>query len=142
MKIIIDANRIVAALIKQGTTRSILFDSEFEFFTPDYSIAEINKHRQEIQAKAKLTTEEFDLLNSLILENITILPEQEYSKFVDSCKNELTDVCDAPYLAAYLASKAEGIWSHDPHLTKQNKAKVFTNIDLLNHSRSVKSDWI
>jgi predicted nucleic acid-binding protein len=140
MKIIIDANRIVAALVKQSTTRDILFDSEFEFLTPDYSISEINEHKEELQKKAKLTTEEFDLLLSLIFERITILPEQEYSDFVKTCK--VCDVDDTPYLAACLATKAQGVWSHDPHLSKQDKAKVFTNIDLLNFSRSAKSDWI
>jgi predicted nucleic acid-binding protein len=135
MKIVVDANRIIAALIKKGTTRSILFDSEFDFLTPDYSITEINEHKEELRCKAGIMPEEFDLLINLIFENITIVPEEDYSSIMEGCKNDLCDTDDIPYLAACIASKANGIWSHDPHLAKQNKVKVFTNIDLLNFSR-------
>ena len=38
MKIVIDTNRIIAALIKDGVSRKILFDKRFEFVTPDYSL--------------------------------------------------------------------------------------------------------
>jgi len=31
MKIVIDSNRVIAALIKESTTREILFDKNFEF---------------------------------------------------------------------------------------------------------------
>ena len=139
MNILVDANRIIAALMKKSTTRDILFDNAFDFVTPDYAISEINDHRRELQEKAKLTDEEFDILVALIFECITVLPESVYARFIDECKNELEDVDDIPYLAACLASGADGIWSHDPHIIKQNKVKTFTNIDMLELSRSVKS---
>jgi len=135
MKIIIDANRIIAALVKQSTTRDILFDGKFEFVTPDHSITEINNHKEELQRKTNLTSEEFDVLLALIFENIIILPAETYSQFMDECKNEISDIDDAPYLAACLASRAEGIWSHDPHILEQKKVKVFTNIDMLRLSK-------
>lgn len=47
---------------------------------------------------------------------------------------------DIPHLAACLASKAEGIWAHDPHFLEQQKVKVFTNIDMLNLSRKIKRE--
>ena len=36
MKIIIDSNRVIAALMKNSTTREILFNKNFEFFAPEY----------------------------------------------------------------------------------------------------------
>ena len=59
MKILIDTNRIIAALSKQGTTRGILFDGSFEFVTPDYTISEIEEHENELKTKTKLTDGEF-----------------------------------------------------------------------------------
>jgi predicted nucleic acid-binding protein len=140
MKVIIDANRIVAALVKHGTTRSILFDEDFEFLAPDHSLAEINDHKEELQRKTKLTAEEFDILISIISERITIIPESEYAGFFQICRQDVRDADDVPYLAACLASKAQGIWSHDPHFSTQNRVRVFTNIDMLNFSRKAIPD--
>ncbi len=140
MKILIDTNRIVAALIKEGTTRRILLDDFFEFVTPDYTLEELKEHRDELKRKIKLTNEEFDLLLALLFGRITIIKKSEFKTFLDKCKNEISDPDDIPHLAACLATKAEGIWAHDPHFKEQNKVKVFTNIDMLRISEKAKSD--
>ena len=140
MKILIDTNRIIAGLIKEGATRSILLDNFFEFVTPDYTISEIKKYREEIKKKAKLTDKEFELLLALIFEHIDVIPESEYSAFMKGCKNDISDPDDIPHLAACLATKAEGIWAHDPHFKEQHKVKVFTNIDMLRMSGKAKTD--
>jgi len=139
MKILVDANRIVAALLKQSTTRNILLDEAFEFVSPDYILSEIEEHRDELQQKAKLMKEEFDILLALLFERITILPKSSYASFIDDCKETIEDIDDVPYLAACLASKSLGIWSHDPHILKQKRVGVFTNIDMLKLSKSMKS---
>ena len=54
MKIVIDTNRIIAALLKKSTTRDILFDDYFEFVTPDYTMGEIRKHEEELLMKVTL----------------------------------------------------------------------------------------
>ena len=59
---------------------------------------------------------------------------------MEECKNDISDPDDIPFLAACLASNAQGIWAHDPHFLEQHKTKVFTNIDLLNLSGKAKSD--
>ena len=135
MRIIVDADRVVAALIKQNTTRDILFDEAFEFLTPDYALSEIEEHREILQKKTKLAKDEFDILLSLIFEYITIIAKSTYTNFMEDCKESVKDVDDIPYIAACLASKSMGIWSHDQHFREQSKVKVFTNIDLLNLSR-------
>ena len=135
MKIIVDADRIVAALIKQNTTRDILFDEEFEFLTPDHALFEIEEHREILQKKTKLTTYEFDILLMLIFEYITIIAKSTYTNFMEDCKESVKDVNDIPYIAACLASEFLGIWLHNQHFREQSKVKVFTNIDLLNLSR-------
>ena len=140
MKILIDTNRIVAALIKEGTTRRILLDDFFEFVTPDYTLEELKEHRDELKRKIKLTNEEFDLLLALLFGRITIIKKSEFKTFLDKCKNEISDPDDIPHLAACLATKAEGIWAHDPHFKEQNKVKGFTNIDMLRISEKAKSD--
>lgn len=131
MRIVIDSNRVVAALIKESTTREILFNKDFEFIAPDFIKSEINKYKDDIIKKAKITEKEFDILLSLIFEHITIISEQEYENFIEEIKDEISDIKDIPYLVVSLSHKAEGIWSHDTHFKEQKKVKVFTNIDML-----------
>ena len=140
MRILVDTNRIIAALIQEGTTRDILFDETFEFVTPDYTITEIEEHKKELMKKTELTDEEFEILLTLIFERIEIIPQAEYKNFMDECRKLISDPDDVPHLAAFLASKSEGIWAHDLHFKEQNKYKVFTNIDMLRISGKAKLD--
>jgi len=140
MRILIDTNRIIAALIKNSTTRSILLDENFELVTPDFTLTEIQEHLDELLKKTNLKKEEFEILLALILEHITIIPQSEYQEFIDECKNDISDPDDIPHLAACLASNAQGIWAHDPHFLEQHKVKVFTNTDMLRLSGKAKSD--
>ena len=129
MKIAVDTNRVIAALVKDSTTRKILFDKNFEFVTPDCTIIEIQEHKEEINAKTNLSDAEFDILLALIFENITIILKSGYGDYLDECKNDISDADDIPVLAVAIATKAEAIWAHDPHFKEQKKVKVFTNID-------------
>ena len=140
MKIVVDTNRIVAALVKDGATRGILFDKNFNFITSDYTISEIHEHKDELKAKTNLNDKEFDILLALIFEHITIIPESEYKDFVNGCKNDISDPDDAPILATAIATRADGIWAHDPHFKKQKRVRIFTNIDLLKLSDKNKPD--
>ena len=131
MKLAVDSNRVIAALVKDSTTRKILFDKNFEFVTPDCTITEIQEHKEELNAKTNLSDAEFDILLALIFENITIILKSDYGDYLDECKSDISDADDIPVLAVAIATKAEAIWAHDPHFKEQKKVKVFTNIDLL-----------
>ncbi|MEK6918079.1 MAG: PIN domain-containing protein [Nanoarchaeota archaeon] len=131
MKIVIDSNRIVAALLKDSTTREILLNKKFEFIAPSYVFSEIDKHKDYIIKKAKIHTEEFKTLLSFIFENIKIIPELEYKEFIKKFEKEIKDYNDVPYLALSSATGAKGIWTHDAHFKEQSKVKIYTNMDLL-----------
>ena len=132
MKIVIDSNRVIASLIKEGTTREILFDKKFEFFAPEFIKSEIDKYKEDILNKSGLINEEFEVLLSLIFEYIKIIPELEYKYLLDDINLDIEDINDILYLAVCLFIYANGLWTHDSHFKEQNKCKVFTNIDMLN----------
>ena len=140
MRIVIDANRAIAALIKDSTTRQILFDWNFEFVAPDHILIEIRKHEGSITKSTVISKDEFEILLALIFEHITIIPETEYKEFLELIKDEIKDTKDLQYYAACLASNAHGIWTHDPDFLEQHKIKIFTNIDMLKLSGQAKSD--
>jgi len=89
MKIVVDTNRIIAALIKNGTTRDILLDYMFDFVTSDYIISEVNKHKDELKAMTKLTDDGFEIVLNMILERVKITPLVEYNSFIEESKAKL-----------------------------------------------------
>ena len=86
MKIVVDTNRIIASMIKDGISRKILFNKKFEFVCPDYTLGEISKYKEEIMGKANIKHEEFEILLSLIFEQIIIMPKQDYENFLGEAK--------------------------------------------------------
>lgn len=134
MKVIIDSNRVIAALIKDSTTRTILFDDFFEFFAPAMMNEEIEKYREDIMQKSKLAREEFEKVLALCLENITIIAQERYRSLLDEMKQYASDAKDISYIAVCSFIDAEGIWTHDPHFMEQKKFKILTNIDMLKAS--------
>ncbi len=140
MKLIIDANRVIACLMKEGTTRSILFNKNFEFFSPDYILSEIQKYEEDLRKRLNLGKGEFEILLGLIFENITIIPKEGYENFLKVCRDKIGDIKDVPYLACCIACRAEGVWSHDKHILEQHFVKSFTNINLLEIDKRAKSE--
>jgi predicted nucleic acid-binding protein len=132
MKLIIDTNRIIAAIIVEGTSRKILFNERFEFYAPKLLIKEILKHKKEIIKKSKKTELDFNYLFSKVLEQIKIIKESKIEIYLNHCKKLIEDPEDIPFLASAMAIKAEGIWTEDKDFQKQIKIKIFSNKDLLN----------
>mgnify|MGYP001585862824 CR=1 FL=1 len=66
MKIVIDSNRVIASLLKDGTTREILYNRNFDFVAPEFIKMEMLKYKKDLISKASITKEEFDSLLSLL----------------------------------------------------------------------------
>ena len=136
MKVVIDSNRVIASLLRDSTTREILYNRRFDFIAPEFIKVEIQKYKKDLISKAGITEEEFASLLSLFFEKITLIPNEEYSEYFKELTTDISDPKDIPYFACSLATKSKGIWSHDPHFQKQSKVKIFTNIDLLRLAKS------
>jgi len=131
MKVIIDTNKIISSLIKEGISRKILFNKNFEFFTPEYSTSEIQEHKSEIIEKTHLNDDGFEILLSLIFERISIISEDEYKPFFEKSKKLISDPDDVSFIAASLAIKADGIWSDDYHFLEQNELKILKTKEMV-----------
>lgn len=133
MKLVIDTNRIMAGLLKESTSREIILDNRFIFYAPDYIETELFKHREYLMKKAKMTELNFDNLLHTLLEQITLVPfedfEHEYPCAIQIM--ESIDENDAPFLAVGLALRLHGIWTEDRHFLRQNLIRVFHTGDLV-----------
>ena len=135
MKIVVDTNRILAALLSKGDTRKIILSSNIEFYTLDYVTEEINKYMNYILEKTRMDKKDVDILFSLFMQNIKIIPEEDIKtnmkKALEIMKS--IDSKDAPIVACALSVKNSIIWSEDKHFDRQNKIKIYKTKDVLRY---------
>ena len=132
MRIVIDANMVIAALVRDSKAREIIMSDKFDFVSPDFVLDEIYKYEDEICEKAGLSKIEFELLMALIFQKMSIINADYYETYKENAKNIMKeDVKDVPYVACYLALKCDGIWTNDPDFEDKEGIKIFSTAELL-----------
>lgn len=135
MNLIVDSNRLIAALIRDSASRELIFSGKFKFFTVGLGRKELEKYKQEILEKAQINEKELNTLLSMIFKKVKVISDwiieekfEEAKKIMDSI-----DPDDTPFIAASLGIENDGIWSDDKHFDKQNKVKIWKTRDLINY---------
>ncbi len=59
MDLVVDANIVIAVLIKEGITHSLLFREDLHLYTSEYIFEEIENHKEELLGKTKRTEQDF-----------------------------------------------------------------------------------
>ncbi|MGD0729260.1 MAG: PIN domain-containing protein [Candidatus Micrarchaeaceae archaeon] len=127
-----DANSIIAAIIRNSEARKIIVSDEFVLASPEFLVEEIEKYKTYLMKKSGLGKEELKLLITLLLKHIHILPHAEYENKISEAKLLMVeDALDVPYVAVYLALKCDGIWTNDRHYENKEKIKVFKTEHIL-----------
>ena len=131
MKLVIDTNEVISALIKDGKAREIIMSGKFEFVSPDFVLDEIRKYESYICEKSGLGKDEFELLMALIFQKITITPSNEYETSKETAKKLMTrDIKDVPYVACYLALKCDGVWTNDSDYEDKKGIRTVSTTEL------------
>ena len=68
MKILIDTNIVIAALIKNSKAKEIILSGKFELFSPDFVLEEVNKYKKDICEKAQISDDVFEIVTAIIFE--------------------------------------------------------------------------
>jgi len=134
---IVDTNRIIAGLIRDSTSREILLNPNFEFYTPDFLLSEIKTHKDLIMKKGDLSERKFNTIYELLIDRINVLPKSDIMDHIDEAKQIIGNIDrdDVTFIALALAISNNGIWTEDKHFKKQNKIKIWNTkeiLDLLN----------
>ncbi|VVB77250.1 tRNA(fMet)-specific endonuclease VapC [uncultured archaeon] len=125
MILVVDANVVIAALVKGGKSREILMSGKFKFVAPDFVKEETLKYLELIRRKSGLAKEDLDLLITLLFQEIETVPESEYGRELPKAKAIMTnDQKDAPYVACYLSLKCDGIWTSDSDFGGKPELKI------------------
>jgi len=129
MDLVIDANILFSALIKDSFNYSLLLGGKFRLFTPEYIFTELEKHKDEILEKTERTTEEFFRLVETLKRRIVIVPLEELVPYVKEAEKLTPDPDDLAYFALALKLNC-AIWSNDKKLKEQNKIRVYHTHEL------------
>ncbi len=138
MKLIVDTNRVIAALVKNNLSRIIILFSDIELVSPEFVLDEIIKYKEEIISKAGIDDEEFNSIFSILFKSIKLISQPEYSNSIAEASELISDIDkkDVPFIALALAIENDGIWSDDKHLEKQSKIKIWKTMEILDFLQS------
>lgn len=134
-----DTNVLMSALIKDSVTREVLLLPFFDFLLPEFALDEINRYKGTVCSLSGLDEYEVDLLLSIILERVTIIPSdiiKPHFKEADAIIGKI-DPGDIPFVALGLAVDNHGIWSNDAHFDKIVGIKVWKTTDIVKYLRKI-----
>jgi len=139
MKLVVDANILFAALIKEGSTAELLISDKLHLFAPEFLFEEFSKYEELILKKTHRSNEEFNQFLDLLKDQITIVPKKEITPFIDKAEKISPDPKDTIYLALALALKSN-VWSNDKKLKEgQNKVNVLSTEELIEKTNLLKT---
>ena len=133
MELVVDANVLLAAFLKDALTRELLLDSRLKLFAPEHLLLETRKHLKNsssLRKRIHITAQELDQLFFLLTENIETLPQKDFAAQMAEAMKLAPHPEDAPYLALALELSIP-IWSNDLGIHAQKKVKVYRTKDLI-----------
>ena len=133
MKLVIDTNIIISAIVKDSLTRKVLLSSYFEFYTPDIAFQELERHSDLLIKKTDLDHEKLVNIIELIKDSVNIVRSERFDDHISIAFDEMrcVDESDAPFLALALSFSNDGIWSNDKHFQRQELVKCWTTQEML-----------
>ncbi len=130
MELIVDANILFSALIKDGGTAKVMFKDDLHLFAPEFLLEEFSKHEDTILEKTYRSQEDFQRLINILSRKMIFIPKNEFDKFMPKAKKISPDPDDALYFGLAILTGAD-IWSNEKRLKKQDEIKVWSTGDLI-----------
>ena len=132
MKLVVDANVVISALISDSKTRELIVTLEPELLTPEIVADEIDKYKPLIIEKSGMDEDRVQQFIELLFRYIETVPVRSFQKHIDDADTAIgdTDPDDVLYVACALGTDA-GIWSDDTDFQHQDLVSVYTTQDVL-----------
>jgi len=129
MKIVVDANALFSAMLRDGLARKVFFHAELELCAPAFLLEEASKHFGELAKKYSGTSGELAQLLRLLASQVELVPDEKLAPYLPAACKLVLDDQDWLYLACALHSNA-ALWSNDAQLKKQKRIAVNTTQEL------------
>jgi predicted nucleic acid-binding protein len=131
-RVVVDANILFGALLRDGTTRRLLLYGGLDLHTPATIWAEFERNRAHLLAKSRATEAAFDLLVEALRDRISGVPLAVIRERMVEAEASLgtRDALDAPYVAAALALGAT-LWTQDKSLLAKAPVPVVSTAEVV-----------
>lgn len=132
-RLVVDANIVIAAFLRDSTVRRLLSLSFLDLMAPEFLNEEVGRYLPELTRRARLGRASAKEVLNRIEELVTWIPRDstltEWNRAV-AAMTEI-DSNDIPYVAAALAIPCDGVWSDDPDMKKQAIVPCWTTKELV-----------
>ena len=132
MKLVIDANVVISAIIADSKTRERIVTLEPELLTPAFVHDEIENYEGLIVEKSGMEPDRVSQFIDLLFQYIEVVPADGFYPAIEEADDAIgdTDPDDVLYLACAFASDA-AIWSDDSDFDEQHLVETHTTSDVI-----------
>ena len=132
MKLVVDANVVISALIADSKTRELVVTLEPDLLTPEFVHDEIENYDELIVEKSGMTPDRVTQFIDLLFQYIEVVPAEEFYPHIEEADAAIgeTDSDDVLYVACALAKDAD-IWSDDADFDEQHLVERHSTSDVI-----------
>jgi len=132
MKLVIDANVVISALIADSKTRELIVTLESDLLTPAFVHDEIENYEELIVEKSGMEPDRVAQFIDLLFQYIQVVPAEDFYPAIERADEAIgdTDPDDVLYLACAIATEA-AIWSDDSDFDEQNLVGTYSTGDVI-----------
>ena len=133
MKLVIDANVVISALIADSKTRELIVTLEPDLLTPEFVHDELENYTELIVDKSGMHPNRVAQFIDLRFQYIEVVPASKFYPYIEKADAAIgeTDPDDVLYVACALASDAD-IWSEDTDFDEQDIVETHSTTDVIN----------
>lgn len=142
MRLVVDANVIISALLDDSTSRELLVTLEPDLLTPAFVRQEISNYEDLIVEKSGMSHERVAQFVELLFQYIETVPAEDIYPQIDRAEGAIgdTDPDDVLYLACALTVDA-AIWSDDADFEQQDLVPVYSTGNVLDAFEVLQPDF-
>lgn len=120
MRIVLDANILIAAMLGSRGTITIITSQNHSFYVPIKILEEIRNHKKEILRWTGQSDAEFEDSLDALMAFVRVIEYSEYESAMNESVKTMGMKHDAHYLACAITQSANLIWSNDKDFKMQN----------------------
>ena len=130
MKLVVNTNILFSFFNEKSVARELATLAELDLYSPEFSLKELEKHKQEILEKFSLNETQHLLILSLLKTTIKFVNETEYKEELLKAKQITPDPDDIDFFALSLKLNCP-IWSNDKKLKNQTEVKILSTKEII-----------
>ena len=132
MKLVVDANVVISALIADSKTRELIVTLEPDLLTPALVHDEIGNYTELIVEKSGMSPERVAQFIDLLFQYIEVVSSQKFYPRIEEAEAAIgdTDPDDVLYIACALAEDA-AVWNDDTDFDEQTLVETYSTSDVI-----------